>query len=300
MIAKILPNRNVKGCISYVLDKREAELLYTQDVRDYDRKAMLQDFAFYEKLNDRVKNSVLHISVSFHQRDLEQLDGCKMKKIAAELLEGMGWDKLPYLCCRHNDQKHPHFHLVVGRVGRDGKAANDSFSKLKMKRVVQRLEKMYPELTAAISKDLTAINQNQLKGADAIKIKIYTAIMKELYNSRNIDHLFALLKERHTIDTKIVYKGSTDQIQGLRFGVKDFWLKGSQVDKSCSYKHLKQSIEELKPQSLTPNKPVMEEKGTKSTRRNSSIVPLNSKVINDRNIEKDPLGETKHYYRPKF
>lgn len=301
MIAKIIQNGNVKKCLDYVLDKKDAELLYTHDVRDYNRKAMLQDFNFYQGLNSRVKNSVIHLSISFHNNDAGLVSSEMMKKISGEVLAGMGWNELPHVCCRHNDQKHPHFHLVVGRVGRNGKAADDSYSWLRMRKVLTALEKQYPELTAAVAKDLAQINLQKLRGGDAIKMKIYRAIKKELYNSRNIDHLFSLIKNRHGVETQLVYRGKTEHVQGIKFGIGDVWFKGSQIDKSCSITKLKQVIEQTKLSDGKTLPSVKADQPSLSDNPNAHNKKTGTGVINKGYQGEDIFDElARTVYRPKL
>jgi len=69
-------------------------------------------------LNRRVTKNVLHIFLSFDER--ERIDNGKMAAVASDYLEGMGFQEQPWLAYRHYDSVIPHAHLVTSTVREDG------------------------------------------------------------------------------------------------------------------------------------------------------------------------------------
>lgn len=235
MITKMMIGSSFGGCINYVAGKDEAELLDSLSVRDYDTKAMIQDFELIAAQNQNIKNPVLHLAISFHKNDQEKLTNDLMKEIGQKLLDQMGLKDCQHILVRHHDNQNPHFHLVVNRISQAGKGVSNRYSKIRLNKVRMELEKQYPFLTPAKGKDLTATRTNKLKGEDKVKYQIYTSIKKEIKNCRNIDDLIKKL-QNHGIETRLKYKrGSLTEVQGINFGKGGIWLKGSQVDKGCSY-----------------------------------------------------------------
>jgi hypothetical protein len=59
--------------------------------------------------NERVKAKSVHISLNFHESD--QLNKKKLCAIAETYMQGIGFEKQPYLAYRHRDAGHPIFIL---------------------------------------------------------------------------------------------------------------------------------------------------------------------------------------------
>jgi len=68
--------------------------------------------------NERIKKNVLHVFLSFDER--ERIDNTKMAAVAGDYLEGMGFQEQPWLAYRHFDTPTPHAHLVTSTVREDG------------------------------------------------------------------------------------------------------------------------------------------------------------------------------------
>lgn len=256
MITKMKLGKSFAGCVKYVVEKEEAVLLDSQGVRDYDTKAIIQDFELLQAQNQNVLNPVLHISVSFHKQDEQKLSDALMKEIGQKFIDQMGLQDCQYIMARHHDNENPHFHLIVNRVSLSGKGISNRYSKMRLDKVRQTLESDYPFLTPAKNKNLSATRQSRLKGEDKVKYQIYSAIKQEIKNCRNLDALIQKL-QTYGIDTRLKYKrGSLTEIQGINFGKGGIWLKGSQVDKTCSYTGLLKQMRQLKEtQSLQPHTP---------------------------------------------
>ena len=70
------------------------------------------------EMNQLVKSNSIHISLNFAPG--EQIDPAKMKAIAAEYMEKIGFGDQPYLVYRHEDAGHPHIHIATVKVRLDG------------------------------------------------------------------------------------------------------------------------------------------------------------------------------------
>jgi type IV secretory pathway VirD2 relaxase len=73
-----------------------------------------------------------------------------MNNIANEYLNNMGFDQHQYAIFRHFDADHPHLHILVNRIGYDGKVISDSKDYQRSEQVLRRLEKQHG-LTEVIS-----------------------------------------------------------------------------------------------------------------------------------------------------
>src|SRR5690554_16551 len=90
--------------------------------------------------NLKVKNPVMHLSVNFKTEDhiSKEIQEQFVKRVLEEM--EIKDDNHQYIAVRHND-KHPHFHIVVNRVGFDGKTLSDSHSKYRIGTACDKIEK---------------------------------------------------------------------------------------------------------------------------------------------------------------
>jgi hypothetical protein len=73
-------------------------------------------------LNDRPDSRVLHISINFDYS--ENIDNEQMQALGRLYMQGIGFDRQPYLGYRHYDAGHPHFHLLTTNIDANGKRIN--------------------------------------------------------------------------------------------------------------------------------------------------------------------------------
>ena len=99
-----------------------------------------QQFKEQADENRKVKNPVMHLSVNFKTED--RISEKVQKEFVKRVLDEMEIkdDNHQYIAVHHND-KHPHFHIVVNRVGFDGKTLSDSHSKYRIGTACDKIEK---------------------------------------------------------------------------------------------------------------------------------------------------------------
>ena len=87
-------------------------------------------------------NSVLHMSLAWHPDEAERLDRAEMVQAAHGALAALGASDRQAIMVAHNDEKHPHLHLLVNRVSpEDGRMLSLSKEKLKLSAWAESYEK---------------------------------------------------------------------------------------------------------------------------------------------------------------
>ncbi len=116
----------MKGAINYnekKVKEGQAELILA---KGYPKESSLLNF--HEKLNrlqkladlnTRADTHCLHVSLNFDPT--EQLINDKLKAIAENYMQGIGFGNQPFLVYQHNDAAHPHIHIVSTNIQKDGK-----------------------------------------------------------------------------------------------------------------------------------------------------------------------------------
>jgi hypothetical protein len=140
MIGKITKGGNFQGCIDYLLGKDDAEIiggnLFSTSARELGR-----EFRMVQRKNPAVSEPVFHISISLNPQ--ESLTKEKWAEIADQYMEKMKFTKNQYLVVEHKDKSNPHIHILINRIGLDGKSVSDWRSKKRTEKILRGIEKDY-------------------------------------------------------------------------------------------------------------------------------------------------------------
>lgn len=237
MIAKIVQGRGFKGVVNYVLDKNKAELLAADGLRLSTNDSVVRSFITQSSLNPIAK-PVAHISLDFSVQDKEKLTNGKMIEIAQEYMAKMGYGNTQYLIARHHDTDHPHLHLILNRVDSDGKRISDQNERIRSIQVCKELTIKHGLYFASGKEN---VKRHRLREPDKAKYKIYDVLKSAVPRATNWQELTAILaKEGIAVEFKT--KGSTSQIEGVKFTKNDYSFSGSKVDKQFSYSKIDLSL----------------------------------------------------------
>jgi Relaxase/Mobilisation nuclease domain len=150
MIGKIIIGKSFRGCLNYCLhDKRikgqdqetllkdRAEVLCYNQCYGNDRE-LIQQFNEVRQLNPRLSKPVLHITLSLAPG--EKLPANTLAEIAQNCANEMGFSQNQFVAVLHKDTSHQHLHIVVNRIGFDGKTLSDSNNYKKIADFCRKME----------------------------------------------------------------------------------------------------------------------------------------------------------------
>lgn len=138
MIGKIIIGKSFRGCLSYCLDKDRAEVIQ-QHLCFGEKKELIQQFNEVRQLNERVSKPVLHITLSLVPG--ERLSGKQQQQLLDAAANDLGYEKNQWIGIAHHDTSHQHFHIVVNRIGFDGKTLSDSNNYKRIANFCRRMER---------------------------------------------------------------------------------------------------------------------------------------------------------------
>ncbi len=240
MIAKIVQGRGFKGAVNYVLDKKDARLLFVEGVRLKDKASVIQSFIAQSKLKPKISKPVAHISLDFSVQDKGRLTDKFMVDVAHEYLDKMGYANTQYIIARHHDTDHPHIHLVINRIDNEGNRISDKNEKLRNTKICMELTKKYGLYIASGKEN---VKEHRLKEPDKSKYEIYRVLQSEIPKCRNWKELDAKLRKLG-ITIELRKNGSTDKIQGVRFGKNGYEFNGSKIDRAFSYSKINYQLQQ--------------------------------------------------------
>jgi len=151
VIGNISKGRGFRGCLSYLLDKEQAELIGGNMLGENARE-LAAEFKLSRQLNPDIKQPVFHASLSLpkHEDYAEHVDDERWNSIAADYLQQMGFTRNQYIVVRHFDRDHDHIHIVAARVKLEGTVVDDSWDYRKSQDIIRSLEQQY-NLTPVLS-----------------------------------------------------------------------------------------------------------------------------------------------------
>lgn len=186
-----------------------------------------------------------HTSLNFPVH--EDLDNRKMKEIAHDYLDAMGFKGNQYMIFRHYDADHPHLHILVNRIGYDGSLVSDSKDYQRSEAVLRSLEKQYG-LTFVISSKYAqerAMTKNELEmmkrtDSPSTKMKLQV-ILKDILKQKPATAAFIQALDAKGINVRFNQAG-TGFISGISYGFEGLQFKGQHLGNAYKWSSVKNSI----------------------------------------------------------
>lgn len=239
MIGKIVKGTSFSGCVNYVLKEDKSRLLKAVGVYGSPEE-IAEQFELQTLLNDKVKNKVGHISLSFSAEDGDRIrdDDGLMLRIAHDYMKLMGIENTQFIIARHIDRDHPHCHIVYNRVDNNGHTISDKNDRYRNEKVCKMLTARY-RLHFAEGKE--HVNFMRLRRHDKVKYFIYHALKREVPNARSWSELRLALR-KYGIDTQWKLSRTTGEMQGVKFTCDQLTFSGSKIDRQFSFLNIDQEL----------------------------------------------------------
>lgn len=161
MIAKVICGKSIRKVLYYNEDKvtrHDAILLdsggFISDATALSFHEKLERFTSLTKLNERTKTNAMHISLNFSCQDV--LDADRLRSIATDYLQQIGWGDQPFLLYQHFDAAHPHVHILTTNINRYGeRMETHNIGKNQSERARKAIEESYQLVKAEEQKTET-------------------------------------------------------------------------------------------------------------------------------------------------
>ncbi len=247
MTADQVKGKGFRGALKYNLQKVDqgvAEILdmtFTSGKED----AIMREVALVRMLRPNLQKYFYHTSLNFPPN--ENLGDEQVNIIANEYLNNMGFDQHQYAIFRHFDADHPHLHILVNRIGYDGKVVSDSKDYQRSEQVLRRLEKQHglTEVISSRQAQERAMTKNELemmKRTDepSVKMKLQVIIKNVLNQKPNADQFIRQL-EAQGINV-LFNQASTGFVSGISYGYGGMQFKGAHLGNAYKWQGIKNAI----------------------------------------------------------
>ena len=244
MIGKISKGAGFRGCINYVLGKPDAKLLTAEGVLTDSIQTITDCFQAQRMMKPHLCQPVGHISLSYAPEDAPRMTDEMLVSLAKEYMQKMGIKDTQYIIARHNDQRHPHVHIVFNRVNNNGRTINDKNDCYRNVKACKELKEKYG---LYFGKGKERVRTHRLKGNDKTKYEIYHAVKNSLSESNSWKQFISELSKLG-IKTVFKYRDRSNVIQGLSFAKDSVTFKASDIDRNFSYSKLDRILGETNSQ----------------------------------------------------
>ena len=142
MIGNVTNGNDFHGICRYVLDKEGAYLL-DSNMMGLTSTELAEEFSILLRLRPDIQKPVWHVSLSANPS--EKVDDAKWKILVKDYLKRMEVSILnyQYFIGRHIDKDYNHVHIVINRIGFNGKVYHNQWDRLRSKEICLLLEKVH-------------------------------------------------------------------------------------------------------------------------------------------------------------
>ena len=247
MTADQVKGKGFRGALRYNLQKVDQGVAKILDMTFTSSKedSILREVALVRMLRPNLQKYFYHTSLNFPPN--ENLGDEQMNIIANEYLNNMGFDQHQYAIFRHFDADHPHLHLLVNRIGYDGKVVTDSKDYQRSEQVLRRLEKQHglTEVISSRQAQERAMTKNELemmKRTDepSVKMKLQIIIKNALSQKPNAEQFIQQLDAQ---GINILFnQASTGFVSGISYGYEGMQFKGAHLGNAYKWQAVKNVI----------------------------------------------------------
>ncbi|UEG51849.1 relaxase/mobilization nuclease domain-containing protein [Mucilaginibacter daejeonensis] len=247
MTADQVKGKGFKGALRYNLQKVEhgaakiLDMTFTSGKED----SIMREVALIRMLRPNLQKYFYHTSLNFPPN--ENLGDEQMNIIANEYLNNMGFDQHQYAIFRHYDADHPHLHILVNRIGYDGKVVSDSKDYQRSEQVLRKLEKQHglTEVISSRQAQERAMTKNELEmmkrtNVPSSKMQLQE-IIKDVLSRKPDTAQFIQALEFKGINV-LFNQASTGFVSGISYGYEGMQFKGAHLGNAYKWQAIKNAI----------------------------------------------------------
>lgn len=246
----MIKGKGFRGALKYNLgkvDKKAAEVLDHNFAR-LSEKAILKEVQMIKVLRPNLQKFFYHTSINFPYE--EELSNDLMKQIGLDYLDSSGFKQHQYIMFRHNDADHPHLHILVNRIGYDGKVMSNSNDYARCEKVLRELEKKY-KLTQVISsrqakeRGMTKNELEMMKRTNTPSEKMaMQTILKGVLKSKSQLTTNEFISKLSAQGVDVLFnQASTGYVSGISYGYKGMIVKGGKLGNDFKWSAIKNKID---------------------------------------------------------
>lgn len=230
-------------CAYVAGETKKAEVLATHGVRDTSWADMAEDFNVQKADNPKLTRAVMHVALAWSPQD-QAISNELMVELTRAWMIGMKIDpdNTQWSLTRHNNTKHPHGHLVINRVGNDGRTIPDNKDYEKSVTVCRKLEEKYGLVKAKeAGLDTRRAKREELPERDAAKLHVQDSESRHKPLAAYEHELLSAMKQ-DGIKSEATY-GPDGKLRTVVYEYQGHYFKGSELGRECSGNNVAKTID---------------------------------------------------------
>ena len=245
MIGKQIKGTGFRGCLNYVLGKKDAALI-GGTMCGQTPEELAAEFAIARQLRPNLKVAVFHATLSVDSteklEDSEENDQ-RWLAIAANYMKAMEFDNNQYAVVKHSDTEHDHIHIVASRICLDGGVVDDSWDYYKSQETIRQLERNYNLETVTPSWETdkraqTTGEHRQLKskGNKSVRVQLQDLIDEVTQDNPSMPQFVERLQQQG-VEVQVTQTGIGFS-KGISYNLDGVALSGTQLGKAYTFSGL--------------------------------------------------------------
>ncbi|MEG4202672.1 relaxase/mobilization nuclease domain-containing protein [Microcoleus sp. Pol7_A1] len=245
MIGKQIKGTGFRGCLNYVLGKKDAALI-GGTMCGQTPEELAAEFAIARQLRPNLKVAVFHATLSVGSteklEDSEENDQ-RWLAIAANYMKAMEFDNNQYAVVKHSDTEHDHIHIVASRICLDGGVVDDSWDYYKSQETIRQLERSYnlETVTPSWETDKRAQTtgehrQFKSKGNKSVRVQLQDLIDEVTQDNPSMPEFVERLQQQ-AVEVQVTLTGIGFS-KGISYNLDGVALSGTQLGKAYTFSGL--------------------------------------------------------------
>ena len=243
MIGKLIKGTGFRGCLNYVLGKKDAALI-GGTMWGQTPEELAAEFAIARQLRPNLKVAVFHATLSVDNteklEDSEENDQ-RWLAIAANYIKAMEFDNNQYAVVKHSDTEHDHIHIVASRICLDGGVVDDSWDYYKSQETIRQLERSYNLETVTPSWETdkraqtTGEHNLQSKGNKSVRVQLQDLIDEVTQDNPSMPEFVERLQQQGVEVQIRLTRTRIGLSKGISYNLDGVALSGTQLGKAYTF-----------------------------------------------------------------
>jgi hypothetical protein len=245
MIGKQIKGTGFRGCLNYVLGKKDATLI-GGTMCGQTPEELAAEFGIARQLRPNLKVAVFHATLSVASSEkLENSEENDQRwlAIAANYMKAMEFDNNQYAVVKHSDTEHDHIHIVASRICLDGGVVDDSWDYYKSQEIIRQLERNYNLETVTPSWETdkraqTTGEHRQLKskGNKSVRVQLQDLIDEVTQDNPSMPEFVERLQQQG-VEVQVT-RTEIGLSKGISYNLDGVALSGTQLGKAYTFSGL--------------------------------------------------------------
>jgi len=245
MIGKQIKGTGFRGCLNYVLGKKDATLI-GGTMCGQTPEELAAEFAIARQLRPNLKVAVFHATLSVDSTEkLEHSEENDQRWLAraANYMKAMEFDNNQYAVVKHSDTEHDHIHIVANRICLDGGVVDDSWDYYKSQETIRQLERNYSLETVTPSWETDKRAQTtgehrqlQSKGNKSVRVQLQDLIDEVTQDNPSMPEFVERLQQQ-SVEVQVGLT-RTGFSKGISYNLDGVALSGTQLGKAYTFSGL--------------------------------------------------------------